>query len=215
MMPTHVIFAWHDHLKWSYARQNCSSLIGSPIVPNLWAEKFTTRKPIQTWQHILTCVKWWSSCIIVCYRNFSLANSFYRKCCWEELFRPVSCWGQELQNVLKSEFKSSLWFSSCLEDFERQFVRTSNVSLLWLITETCSPTGHLQLLVGYRNHSLLQLSVGPLLCSLQETHLKHESLFDSVCHPLDGESSSNLVSTNEGQQILMSFCCLTQWEGSR
>ena len=42
------------------------------------------------------------------------------------------------RNVLKSKFNSSLWFSSCLGVFQRRFVRLSNESLLWLITEDCS-----------------------------------------------------------------------------
>ena len=37
------------------------------------------------------------------------------------------------RNLAKSEFNSFLWLLSCLGDIQRQFVRASNESLLWLI----------------------------------------------------------------------------------
>ena len=59
----------------SYTRQGHISLRGSPVVPHLWAEKFTAQQ-LQTRRQILTCTDFGSSNCFRCYRHFSFKSGF-------------------------------------------------------------------------------------------------------------------------------------------
>ena len=111
-----------------------------------------------------------------------------------------------LRNVVKSEFNSFLWLSKHLEDFQRKFVRPSNESLLWLITEVCSRRGcryYLQYVIsvslcyGNRGVSIMLLARDARLL----THMKREQIFEYLIQKLRGQSASRSVLSMSGDNL--------------